>query len=74
VASVLPANFARLGEDCRALEKAGVDRVQWDIMDGCFVLCAGSALFSHPAGPAAAVAELRPAAKKGDRDSPPPPG
>jgi ribulose-phosphate 3-epimerase len=37
VASVLPANFARLGEDCRALEKAGVDRVQWDIMDGCFV-------------------------------------
>lgn len=37
VASVLPANFARLGEDCRALEKAGVDRIQWDVMDGRFV-------------------------------------
>jgi ribulose-phosphate 3-epimerase len=37
VASVLPANFARLGEDCKALEKAGVDRIQWDIMDGRFV-------------------------------------
>lgn len=37
VASALPANFARLGEDCRALEKAGVDRIQWDLMDGRFV-------------------------------------
>lgn len=37
VASVLPANLARLGEDCKALEKAGVDRIQWDIMDGRFV-------------------------------------
>lgn len=37
VASALPANFARLGEDCRELEKAGVDRIQWDIMDGRFV-------------------------------------
>lgn len=37
VASVLPADFARLGEDCEALEKAGVDRIQWDIMDGRFV-------------------------------------
>lgn len=36
-ASVLPANFARLGEDCKALEKAGADRIQWDVMDGCFV-------------------------------------
>lgn len=37
VPSVLPADFARLGEDCRALEKAGIDRIQWDVMDGHFV-------------------------------------
>ncbi len=35
--SVLPADFARLGEECAALEKAGVDRIQWDVMDGVFV-------------------------------------
>ncbi|MGI8662883.1 MAG: ribulose-phosphate 3-epimerase [Acidimicrobiales bacterium] len=35
--SVLPADFARLGEECAALEEAGVDRIQWDIMDGEFV-------------------------------------
>jgi len=35
--SVLPADFARLGEECAALEKAGVDRIQWDVMDGEFV-------------------------------------
>src|SRR5260221_13486871 len=32
--SVLSADFARLGEERAALEKAGVDRIQWDIMDG----------------------------------------
>jgi ribulose-phosphate 3-epimerase len=37
VPSVLPADFARLGEECQALEKAGVDRIQWDVMDGRFV-------------------------------------
>jgi ribulose-phosphate 3-epimerase len=35
--SVLPADFARLGDECIALEKAGVDRIQWDVMDGNFV-------------------------------------
>jgi ribulose-phosphate 3-epimerase len=35
--SVLPADFARLGEEVTALEKAGVDRIQWDVMDGRFV-------------------------------------
>ena len=35
--SVLPADFARLGEECEALEKAGVDLIQWDVMDGQFV-------------------------------------
>jgi ribulose-phosphate 3-epimerase len=37
VPSVLPADFSRLGEECAALEAAGVDRIQWDIMDGTFV-------------------------------------
>lgn len=35
--SVLPADFSRLGDECRALEDAGVDRIQWDVMDGRFV-------------------------------------
>jgi ribulose-phosphate 3-epimerase len=35
--SVLPADFARLGEEVIALDKAGVDRIQWDVMDGRFV-------------------------------------
>jgi ribulose-phosphate 3-epimerase len=37
VPSVLPADFAHLGDDVQALEKAGVDRIQWDVMDGTFV-------------------------------------
>lgn len=37
VPSVLPADFARLGEACVSLQKAGVDRIQWDVMDGHFV-------------------------------------
>jgi ribulose-phosphate 3-epimerase len=37
IPSVLPADFARLGEELVALEKAGVDRIQWDVMDGRFV-------------------------------------
>src|SRR5256714_11027864 len=37
VASVLPADFARLGDEVVELEKAGVDRIQWDVMDGQFV-------------------------------------
>ena len=37
VPSVLPADFARLGEAVQALEQAGVDLVQWDVMDGQFV-------------------------------------
>jgi ribulose-phosphate 3-epimerase len=37
VPSVLPVDFARLGDEVVALEKAGVDRIQWDIMDGRFV-------------------------------------
>ena len=37
VPSVLPADFARLGEEVEALCEAGVDRIQWDVMDGVFV-------------------------------------
>ena len=37
VPSVLPADFAHLGDAVAALEEAGVDRIQWDVMDGQFV-------------------------------------
>ncbi|MGV0775919.1 ribulose-phosphate 3-epimerase [Mycolicibacterium elephantis] len=37
VASVLPANFAYLGRDVEEIEEAGIDRIQWDVMDGRFV-------------------------------------
>lgn len=37
VPSVLPADFARIGDEVRALCEAGVDRIQWDVMDGVFV-------------------------------------
>jgi ribulose-phosphate 3-epimerase len=37
VPSVLPADFAHLADECIALEKAGADRIQWDVMDGQFV-------------------------------------
>ena len=35
--SVLPADFARLGDEIAALEAAGCDRIHWDVMDGVFV-------------------------------------
>ncbi|MET0904380.1 MAG: ribulose-phosphate 3-epimerase [Acidimicrobiales bacterium] len=37
VPSVLTADFSRLGHEVAALEEAGVDRIQWDVMDGRFV-------------------------------------
>lgn len=37
IPSVLPADYARLGEEVVALENAGVDRIQFDVMDGVFV-------------------------------------
>lgn len=37
VPSVLPADFAHLGDEVRELCEAGVDRIQWDVMDGVFV-------------------------------------
>jgi ribulose-phosphate 3-epimerase len=37
IPSVLPADFGKLGEECKRLEDAGVDRIQFDVMDGNFV-------------------------------------
>ena len=37
VPSILSADFARLGEQVRAAESAGADRIQIDVMDGRFV-------------------------------------
>ena len=34
---MLPADFGRLGEELAALEAAGADSIQWDVMDGQFV-------------------------------------
>ncbi len=35
--SVLPCDFANLGAEVEALDAAGVDLFQWDVMDGQFV-------------------------------------
>lgn len=37
IPSVLPADFSRLGDEVVALAEAGVDRFQFDVMDGRFV-------------------------------------
>jgi len=37
IPSVLPADWANLGAECKRLEDAGVDRIQFDVMDGNFV-------------------------------------
>ena len=37
VASILSADYANLGEDAQTAEAAGVDAIQIDVMDGCFV-------------------------------------
>ena len=34
---MLPVDFSRLGDAVAELEAAGVDRIQWDVMDGQFV-------------------------------------
>ena len=35
--SVLPVDFSKLGEAIVSLDAAGVDLIQWDVMDGQFV-------------------------------------
>jgi ribulose-phosphate 3-epimerase len=37
IPSVLPADFGKLGADCKKLEDAGCHRIQFDVMDGNFV-------------------------------------
>ncbi|MBI4164108.1 MAG: ribulose-phosphate 3-epimerase [Acidobacteria bacterium] len=37
IPSILSADFARLGEQVKAVEQAGVERIQVDVMDGRFV-------------------------------------
>ena len=37
IPSVLPADFSRFGDEVTALDEAGVDRFQFDVMDGQFV-------------------------------------
>ncbi len=37
IPSVLPADWANMGQCVQDLEKAGVDRIQFDVMDGNFV-------------------------------------
>ncbi|MEP6639834.1 MAG: hypothetical protein ABJC39_10835, partial [Chloroflexota bacterium] len=37
VPSLLDVDFGRLGDEVIALEQAGADRLQWDVMDGHFV-------------------------------------
>ena len=37
VASALASDYTRLGEQVAAMQAAGVDRIQWDVMDGHFV-------------------------------------
>ena len=37
IPSILSADFARLGEEVQAIEQAGVERIQVDVMDGRFV-------------------------------------
>lgn len=37
VPSVLPVDFAKIGAEVADLCAAGVDRIQWDVMDGVFV-------------------------------------
>ena len=37
IPSVLPADWAAMGKCVKDLEDAGVDRIQFDVMDGNFV-------------------------------------
>merc|ERR1712216_953635 len=37
IPSVLPADWANMGAECKKLEDAGMDRIQFDVMDGNFV-------------------------------------
>jgi Ribulose-phosphate 3 epimerase family len=38
IPSVLPADWANMGYEVKRLEEAGVDRIQFDVMDGAVCL------------------------------------
>ena len=52
IPSVLPADWAAMGQCVKDLEAAGVDRIQFDVMDGNFVpnLTFGPELSKRAAG------------------------
>jgi ribulose-phosphate 3-epimerase len=37
VGSVLPADFSNLDQQIKELQQDGLDRIQWDVIDGHFV-------------------------------------
>ena len=64
--SILAADFLRLGEQIKAVEQAGADRIHIDITEtvpmaveaGARVLVAGTSIFARPGGPAAGIESL----------------